>query len=124
MVVDIRTVPRSRTNPQYNLDALPKALAACQIGHTRIEELGGLRSKSTDVPPEVNGWWENQSFHNYADYAMSDEFRRGLAQLVDLGRERRRSEEHTSELQSLMRISYAVLCLETKKNQRASITPT
>ncbi|HEY9554818.1 DUF488 family protein [Allosphingosinicella sp.] len=89
MVVDIRTVPRSRTNPQYNLDALPKALAACQIGHTRIEELGGLRSKSTDVPPEVNGWWENQSFHNYADYAMSDEFRRGLAQLVDLGRERR-----------------------------------
>src|SRR3546814_8708784 len=89
MVVHVRTVPRSRTNPQYTLDALPMALAACQIRHTGIEELGGLRSKSTDVPPEVNGWWENQSFHNYADYAMSDEFRRGLAQLVDLGRERR-----------------------------------
>ena len=89
MVVDIRTVPRSRTNPQYNLDALPDALAAYQIGHTRIEELGGLRGKSANVPPETNGWWENQSFHNYADYALSDAFKRGLAQLIDLGRERR-----------------------------------
>ncbi len=89
MVVDIRTVPRSRTNPQYNFDALPYALAAYQIGHTRIEELGGLRGRSKDVPPEVNGWWENQSFHNYADYALSDVFGRGLDELIALGRERR-----------------------------------
>lgn len=89
MVVDIRTVPRSRTNPQYNLDALPASLAAYQIGHTRIDALGGLRGKSKDVPPEVNDWWENRSFHNYADYAMSEEFRGGLEELVALGRERR-----------------------------------
>ena len=89
MVVDIRTVPRSRTNPQYNLDTLPEALAACQIGHTRIEELGGLRGKSRDVAPEVNGWWENRSFHNYADYALTEDFRRGLDELIALGRERR-----------------------------------
>ena len=89
LVVDIRTVPRSRTNPQYNLDALPEALAAYQIGHTRIDELGGLRGRSKDVPAEVNGWWENQSFHNYADHALSDDFRRGLEELVALGRERR-----------------------------------
>ena len=89
MVVDIRTVPRSRTNPQYNLDALPDALAAYQIGHTRIEELGGLRGKARDVPPEVNGWWKNRSFHNYADHALSDDFQRGLGALVALGRERR-----------------------------------
>jgi uncharacterized protein (DUF488 family) len=86
MVVDIRTVPRSRANPQYNLDTLPQALAPYQIGHTRIEALGGLRGKSRDVPPEVNGWWENRSFHNYADYALSEGFRQGLAELIALGR--------------------------------------
>ena len=75
LVVDIRSVPRSRTNPQFNLDALPEALAAWQIGHMQIPELGGLRRKSKIVPPEVNGFWINQSFHNYADYALSGEFR-------------------------------------------------
>ena len=88
LVVDIRTVPRSRTNPHYNLDALPEALAPYQIGHTRIAALGGLRKRS-DVPPEVNGWWQNRSFHNYADYAMSDAFLEGLHELIALGRERR-----------------------------------
>ena len=89
MVVDVRSVPRSRTNPQYNLDALPDALASWQIGHTRIEELGGLRKKSKTVAPQVNGFWTNQSFHNYADYALSEEFRHGLSQLHDLAGERR-----------------------------------
>jgi uncharacterized protein (DUF488 family) len=88
-VVDIRTVPRSRTNPQYNLDALPGALAPYQIGHLRIEELGGLRARSHGVPPETNGWWTNQSFHNYADYTLSDDFRRGLDQLLDISADRR-----------------------------------
>ena len=89
LVVDIRTVPRSRTNPQYNLDALPRALAAYQIGHSRIEALGGLRKRSPAVPAEVNGFWRNRSFHNYADYALSDAFHAGLAELIALGRERR-----------------------------------
>lgn len=88
MVVDIRTVPRSRTNPQYNEETLGEAIAAYQIGHTRIPELGGLRSRARDVPPETNGWWENQSFHNYADYALSETFSAGLEALVALGRER------------------------------------
>jgi uncharacterized protein (DUF488 family) len=85
IVVDIRTVPRSRTNPQYNLDALGHALAEYQIGHTRIAALGGLRGRSCEVPPEVNGYWQNKSFHNYADYAMSAEFRDGIAELLALG---------------------------------------
>ena len=89
LVVDIRSVPRSRTNPQFNLDTLPDALAAFQIGHTRIAELGGLRGKSKTVPPEVNGFWINQSFHNYADYALSDKFHTGLAQLLELSEGRR-----------------------------------
>lgn len=89
IVVDVRTVPRSRTNPQYNEDALPAALAEYRIGHSRIAELGGLRGRARDVPPEVNAWWSNRSFHNYADHALSDDFRRGLDALVALGRERR-----------------------------------
>jgi len=84
LVVDIRSVPRSRRNPAYNLDTLPAELAPYQIGHTQIDELGGLRKKSKVIPPEVNAFWVNQSFHNYADYALSDEFRTGLGQLVAL----------------------------------------
>ncbi|WP_237149662.1 DUF488 family protein [Pseudomonas mediterranea] len=75
-VVDVRTVPRSRTNPQYNLDSLPGALARLGINHEQIVELGGLRKKSSTVPEETNGFWTNRSFHNYADYALSDEFER------------------------------------------------
>ena len=89
MVIDVRTVPRSRTNPQFNQDVLGEALAPYQIGYGRIAQLGGLRSRSHDIPPETNGWWENQSFHNYADYALSDSFRAGLDELVAMGRERR-----------------------------------
>ena len=89
LVIDIRSTPRSRTNPQFNLDTLPEALAAWQIGHTRIAELGGRRTKSKTVPPEVNGFWTNQSFHNYADYALSDEFHVGFSHLSALSRERR-----------------------------------
>ena len=88
-VVDIRSVPRSRTNPQFNLDALPAALAGRGIGHVFLPELGGLRGKSKIVPPEVNAWWTNKSFHNYADHALSAEFRLGLDRLLALGREGR-----------------------------------
>ena len=81
-VVDVRTIPRSRTNPQYNLDALPGTLADYQIAHARIASLGGLRSRQADIPPDVNGWWTNQSFHNYADHALSDAFAEGFAELL------------------------------------------
>jgi len=85
LVVDVRTVPRSRTNPQYNSDALPGSLALFQINYEHIAALGGLRGKARDVAPSVNGFWQNQSFHNYADYAMDDAFRAGLARLRQLG---------------------------------------
>jgi uncharacterized protein (DUF488 family) len=88
-VVDVRSVPRSRTNPQYNEDALPDELAGYQIGYARLPGLGGLRGRSLDVPPEVNGYWENQSFHNYADYALSGEFAAALDQLLELSEQRR-----------------------------------
>jgi uncharacterized protein (DUF488 family) len=89
LVVDVRTVPRSRTNPQYNADALPASLAGRGIGYVHVASLGGLRGHRRGVPPQVNGYWENRSFHNYADYAMGPEFRAGLEELIALGADRR-----------------------------------
>jgi uncharacterized protein (DUF488 family) len=89
IVADVRTVPRSRTNPQFNRDSLPASLSDYQIGYEHIAELGGLRPRAPDIEPAVNGLWQNQSFHNYADYALSDGFRAGLARLLELGRARR-----------------------------------
>ena len=86
LVADVRTVPRSRTNPQYNCDVLPAALGSFKIGYEHIAALGGLRGRRKDTPPAVNAFWQNQSFHNYADYAMTPEFRSGLARLRQLGR--------------------------------------
>lgn len=89
VVADVRTVPRSRTNPQFNRDVLPPSLAASGIGYEHIASLGGLRGRRHEVGREVNAYWQNESFHNYADYAMSAAFREGLARLRELGRERR-----------------------------------
>jgi uncharacterized protein (DUF488 family) len=85
LVVDVRTVPRSRTNSQYNRDVLPASLSASRIAYEHIAALGGLRGRQRDVPPAVNAFWENQSFHNYADYAMSEDFHSGLIRLRELG---------------------------------------
>ena len=86
LVADVRSVPRSRTNPQYNRDVLPRSLAAFGIAYEHIAALGGLRGRHRKVPAEVNAFWQNESFHNYADYAMSDSFRVGLARLRELSR--------------------------------------
>jgi uncharacterized protein (DUF488 family) len=82
-------VPRSRTNPQYNFDVLGGELMPWQIGYDRIAELGGLRGRSHEVAREVNAFWNNQSFHNYADHALSPEFERGLEAMLDVSGERR-----------------------------------
>ena len=85
LVADVRTIPRSRTNPQYNGDVLPPTLADFQIEYRHIAALGGLRGHKAEVPNDVNAFWQNQSFHNYADYAMSESFRAGLTTLRELG---------------------------------------
>lgn len=85
LVVDVRTIPRSRTNPQYNADVLPQSLSEGQIKYERIATLGGRRGRQRDISVDVNAFWENQSFHNYADYALSKDFRAGLDQLRTLG---------------------------------------
>lgn len=85
IVLDVRTIPRSRTNPQYNQETLPSSLAEFQVQYEHLAALGGRRGKSHDVAPEVNGFWINQSFHNYADYALSSSFRFGLDRLRKIG---------------------------------------
>ena len=91
LVVDVRTVPRSRFNPQFNRDALSSSLAARGVAYEHLAALGGLRGPQRDAQPETNAFWENASFHNYADYAMSQEFRSGLRTLRELGKTARLS---------------------------------
>ncbi|RYG87470.1 MAG: DUF488 domain-containing protein [Alphaproteobacteria bacterium] len=84
-VVDVRTVPRSRTNPQYNGDVLGDTLAGFQVGYEHIASLGGLRGRQFPKDDSPNTFWKNRSFRNYADYALSAEFRQGVARLRQIG---------------------------------------
>jgi len=89
LVVDVRTMPRSRSNPQYNSDALADSLSTCEIGYVHLAALGGLRGKQPQVLPATNAFWQNASFHNYADYAMGEDFHVGLGELRQLGQAQR-----------------------------------
>ena len=89
VVVDVRTVPRSRMNPQYNQDTLPHTLQGHQLAYEHMAALGGLRGKQRRAETSPNTFWTNESFRNYADYALGLEFRSGLAHLRELGHERR-----------------------------------
>lgn len=89
MVADVRAFPRSRHNPQFNADTLVETLLRSRIGYEHFFELGGFRGRKSDVPPSTNAFWVNESFHNYADYAMSEAFQSGLEKLRKLGRQQR-----------------------------------
>jgi uncharacterized protein (DUF488 family) len=85
-LVDVRTVPRSRRNSQFDRDTLAAALPAAGIDYTPMPALGGLRRPRPDSP---NGAWQNASFRGYADYMQTPEFATALAELLALaGRER------------------------------------
>ena len=88
MLVDVRSIPRSRANPQFNLDTLPATLTSAGIGYRHLAALGGLRHPPKGAPPSPNTLWRNDSFRNYADYAMTRLFREGLDVLCTLARER------------------------------------
>ena len=89
LIVDVRAFPRSRSNPSFNEDVLPDSLASEGIAYRHLAALGGRRRKSETVPVETNGFWTHQSFHNYADYTLTNLFQVGLEALIGLGRERR-----------------------------------
>ncbi len=80
-VIDVRTLPRSRHNPQFNADSLPESLRIAGIGYTHLAGLGGLRKTHAD---SRNGGWRNLSFRGYADYMQSAEFAANCDQLAEL----------------------------------------
>ena len=88
-LVDVRTIPRSRTNPQFNKDIIPASLAEAGMDYRHIAELGGLRARQKTAQESPNKFWENQSFRNYADYAMTENFRNGLEELKDIAAQKR-----------------------------------
>jgi hypothetical protein len=81
-VADVRTVPRSRHNPQFNKEVLGKSLRARRIGYRHMKELGGLRRARKDS--ELNAGWRNASFRGYADYMQTPQFDAGLRKLMVL----------------------------------------
>jgi uncharacterized protein (DUF488 family) len=85
-LVDVRTVPRSRHNPQFNADALAGSLAADRIEYVAMPALGGLRHARQDSP---NAGWRNKSFRAYADYMQTAAFHDAIEALVRISRERR-----------------------------------
>ncbi|MGA9633072.1 MAG: DUF488 domain-containing protein, partial [Candidatus Acidiferrales bacterium] len=70
-LIDIRTIPTSRRNPQFNTDALAASLAAAEIGYVHMKELGGLRHPARD---SINLGWRNASLRGYADYMQTPAF--------------------------------------------------
>lgn len=84
-LVDIRTIPKSRHNPQYGEDVLPQSLAAAGIGYIYLKALGGLRSAMHST---LNDGWRNASFRNYADYMQTPAFAEGIAELIRLAEEK------------------------------------
>lgn len=80
-VVDVRTIPRSRRNPQFNSGALAASLEAVHIGYTHMPELGGLRRPQKD---SRNTGWRNASFRGYADYMQTPVFEHHLLRLIEL----------------------------------------
>jgi uncharacterized protein (DUF488 family) len=85
-VVDVRTVPRSRHNPQFNRDSFPELLAQENIRYAHMPGLGGLRHPRTDSP---NRGWLNDSFRGFADYMQTIEFAQNIDKLMELGRRER-----------------------------------
>ncbi len=85
-VVDVRTIPRSLHNPQFNRETLPAKLRAASIGYVHLAKLGGLRRARRDSP---NTGWHNSSFRGFADYMQTPDFETGLQRLIKLAEQKR-----------------------------------
>ncbi len=86
LLADVRTIPRSRHNPQFNRAALSRALRHAGIGYRHMPGLGGLRHAQRD---SINTGWRNVSFRGYADYMQTADFRMALRKLIALARRKR-----------------------------------
>jgi uncharacterized protein (DUF488 family) len=85
LLVDVRTVPRSRYNPQFNTDTVAQSLLDAELRYRHLPELGGLRKPKKD---SINYGWRNLSFRGYADYMQTEEFHRALEELMAYGRDK------------------------------------
>jgi uncharacterized protein (DUF488 family) len=85
-IVDVRTVPKSRHNPQFNKDVLPERLGKAGIDYTHIKELGGLRRPDKD---SLNTAWQNASFRGFADYMQTEAFAQNIERLIGLAEQTR-----------------------------------
>jgi len=85
-VVDVRMVPRSQHNPQFNKASLPRSLKKAGLGYVHAPGLGGLRHTKRDSP---NVGWRNASFRGYADYMQTPEFEKALDKLIELAKQDR-----------------------------------
>ncbi len=83
IVIDVRSIPRSRHNPQYDRETLAAALAASGIGYTPMASLGGFRKPSKDSP---NGGWRNQSFRGFADYMLTEAYAMAVKEVEERSR--------------------------------------
>lgn len=79
LIADVRTIAKSRHNPQFGEEALRESLCEQEIEYLRLEDLGGLRHKTS---ASINTAWKNLSFRNYADYMQTPEFTEGLDKLI------------------------------------------
>jgi len=89
LLIDVRSFPRSRSNPAFNIDRLPDDLAPLGIRYHHAPALGGRRRKQPGMDEATNALWRVRSFQNYADYAMGDEFGPAFDELVLMGGETR-----------------------------------
>ena len=85
-IVDVRTIPKSRHNPQFNKETLPASLRTVGIAYQHMSELGGLRHPLTN---SCNQAWRNASFRGFADYMQTTAFDEGLRKLVEIARKDR-----------------------------------
>jgi len=85
-VIDVRSIPRSRHNPQFNREILRTRFRSARIGYVHLRKLGGLRHARRDSP---NMGWRNTSFRGFADYMQTLEFDTGLRRLIKLARQKR-----------------------------------
>jgi uncharacterized protein (DUF488 family) len=85
-IVDVRSIPRSRHNPQFNRETLALKLRGARIGYVHLRRLGGLRHARSDSP---NMGWRNASFRGFADYMQTPEFELGLLRLISLAKQKK-----------------------------------
>ncbi len=127
-LVDVRAFPGSRKHPQFLKDKMQHWLPDAGFEYTHLPLLGGRKRQSELIQSDLNAAWNNQSFHNYADYTLTDDFQKGIGQLIQIASKKRVayccSERHPSRCHRLLISNWLVAhgwrvqhIIEGNKNQ-------